>query len=204
MTAVFGMQAPGDTMTQSPRRLESLIDSGLVAGVVSALAAAGLLALGGVVAGVGAVVPFYAIVAVVDPSALAQARGELAQGLDPTFYQPQFVGGFGVCLVLGALSGIVFALGIRNHTIRGVGRYVLGAAHGIVMMCLFYLGALQIIGTLAGVESDAMSLSGVVGWPALVVAHAAHGVVLAWALDTRLARTGNVFAQNRDVRNGSG
>lgn len=202
MTGVFGMQAPGDTMTHSRRRLESLIESGLVAGVVSALATAGLLALGGVLAGVGSAVPFYAIVAVLDPSALAQATGELAQGLEPTFHQPQFVGGFGVCLVLGALSGVVFALGIRNHAIHGVTRHVLGAAHGIVMMCLFYLAALQTVGTLAGAEADAMSLSGVIGWPALVVATTAHGVVLAWALDTRLARTGNVFAPTGDVHKG--
>lgn len=184
----------GDHLTPSRRQLENHVESGIMAGIVSAMATAAALALGGVLAGVGPWVPFYAVVAIVDPGALEAAQNEMSQGLAATFYQQQFTGGLGVCLVLGAVSGVVFALGIRGHRVEGWVRYLLGAVHGTLMMCFFYLGVLQTLGVLAGVEADAMSLSRVVGWPMLVAAHAVHGVVLAWVLGTRVASTKNVFA----------
>jgi hypothetical protein len=183
-----------DPMSPSRRRIESLVEAGLVSGVVSAVVTAGLLALAGIAAGVGPVVPFYAIVAIVDPLPLHMAQDELAQGVDVSFFQPQFVGGLGVCLILGAVSGVVFALGLRRHEVNGWVRYVVGGIHGVLMMCLFYLGAVRSVAVLAGIEADAMSLSNIVGWPALIAIHAVHGVVLAWVLRTRLASTENVFA----------
>jgi len=185
----------GDPMSPARRRIESLVEAGLVSGVVSAVATAGLLALAGIVAGVGPVVPFYAIVAIIDPGPLHMAQGELAQGADVSFFQPQFVGGLGACLILGAVSGVIFALGLRNHHVSGWVRYVVGGIHGVLMMCLFYLGAVRSVAVLAGIEADAMSLSNIVGWPALVTIHAVHGVAVAWVLRTRLASTKNVFAE---------
>lgn len=185
----------GDHLTPARRQLENHVESGIMAGVVSAMATAAVLSLGGVLAGVGPWVPFYAVVAIVDPGALEAAQGEISQGLAVTFYQQQFTGGLGVCLLLGAVSGVVFALGIRRHRVEGWVRYLLGAFHGILMMCFFYLGVLQGLGVLTGLQADAMSLSRVVGWPMLVAAHAAHGLVLARVLRSRLASTKNVFAQ---------
>ena len=183
-----------DPMSPSRRRIESLVEAGLVSGVVSAVVTAALLALAGIAAGVGPVVPFYAITAIVDPGPLHLAQDEIAQGVDISFFQPQFVGGLGVCLILGASSGVVFALGLRRHQVSGWARYVVGGIHGVLMMCLFYLGAVRSVAVLAGIEADAMSLSNILGWPALVTIHAVHGVVVAWVLRTRLASTENVFA----------
>lgn len=185
----------GDHHSSRRRAFETLVEGGLVAGVVSAVVTVGLLALGGVAAGVGPVVPFYAIVAIVDPGALELARSELDQDVAVTFLQQQFVGGVGICLILGAISGMIFAIGMRRHRVAGPARYAAGAIHGVLMMCLFYLGAMRAVGLLLGIEADVMSLSRLLGWPMLVLAHAVHGVVIAWVLSTRLASTENVFAR---------
>jgi len=175
------------------RRLENQVESGIIAGVVSALPTAGILALGGVLAGVGPASPFYAVISILSPGALESALADHAEGVEPTFFQQQFVGGFGLCLFLGVVSGLVFAIGTRRRPVRGWPRYLLGALHGIVMMSFFYLGALQAVGALAGLEVDAMSLSRLVGWPVLVVAHLVHGVVLAWVSGSRLVAPEQVF-----------
>jgi len=184
----------GDPMTPARRQLESTVESGMVAGIASAVVTAGLLALSGVIAGIGPYAPFYAIVSVVDPGTLEVAQAEIDQGAEVSYFQQQFVGGLGICLVLGAVSGVVFALGVLRYRLsRGV-RYVVGVIHGVVMMCLFYVVALQTLGALLDISADTSSLSRLVGWPALVVVHAIHGVVVAAVLGTRLAQNRNVFA----------
>jgi hypothetical protein len=183
-----------DHLSDSRRQLETLLEGGIVAGVASAFVTAALLALAGVLAGVGAVVPFYAIVSVVDPGALDLARDELDQGVAVTFLQRPFVGGLGICLVLGAVSGLVFALGVRRHRLPPRVALLVGAVHGVLMMCLFYLGALRLVSLALGFEADAMSLAQLVGWPALAAVHAVHGVVVAVVIRSRLGRGGNVFA----------
>ncbi len=182
-----------DPLSERRRAFETTVESGLVSGIISAFPTAGILALGGIFAGYGPAAPFYAIVSIMSPGALEVARADYAANDPITFLQQQFIGGFGICLMLGAISGVIFAIGIRKRTIRGWIRYVLGGLHGVVMMCLFYLGALQIVGAVAGLETDAMSLSTLVGWPILVVAHIVHGVVLSWVIRSRLTDQGPAF-----------
>lgn len=194
MSPVLRERLATDPMTPARRQLESTIESGMVAGIASAVITAGLIALAGVVSGIGPYAPFYAIVSVVDPGALQLAQAEIDQGVDVSFFQQQFVGGLGICLVLGAVSGVVFALGVLRYRLRGGWRYVVGAIHGVQMMCLFYVAALQIVGALLDISSDTSSLSRLVGWPMLVGIHAVHGIVVAAVLRTRLTTTENVFA----------
>jgi hypothetical protein len=184
----------GDPMTPARRQLESTLESGMVAGIASAVVTAGLLALGGALAGVGPYAPFYAIVSVLDPGALQVAQSEIDQGVEVSYFQQQFVGGLGICLVLGAVSGVVFALGSLRYRLTGRVRYLVGAIHGVQMMCLFYVVALQTVGALLDISADTSSLSRLIGWPALVLVHAVHGIVVAAVLRTRLASNGNVFA----------
>jgi hypothetical protein len=182
-----------DPLSERRRAFETTVESGLVSGIISAFPTAGILALGGIFAGYGPAAPFYAIVSVLSPGALEIAREDHAAGDPVTFLQQQFIGGFGICLILGAISGVIFAIGIRKRTIRGGIRYVLGGLHGVLMMCIFYLGALQIVGAMADLEVDSLSLSTLVGWPILVLAHIAHGLVLAWVIRSRLTEQGPAF-----------
>lgn len=193
----------GDPLTPARRQLESTLESGVVAGIASAVATAAMLALAGVAAGTGPYAPFYAIVSVVDPGALTMAQAEIDQGVEVSYFQQQFVGGLGICLVLGAVSGVVFALGALRYRLDGPVRYAVGALHGVLMMCLFYVVALQALGAALGISADTSSLSRLVGWPALVAVHAVHGVVVAAVLRSRLATTDNVFAA-RDVADPQG
>ena len=119
---------------------------------------------------------------------------EMDQGVEVSYFQQQFVGGLGICLVLGAVSGTVFALGTLRYRLSGRIRYLLGAIHGVLMMCLFYVGALQVVGVLLDISADTSSLSRLLGWPTLVLVHAVHGMVVAAVLKSRLAANGNVFA----------
>ena len=176
-------------------QLEGKVETGLICGVASALPTAGMLALGGVLAGVGPAVPFYAIMSILAPDPLTLSLAATVEGATPDFFQQAFSAGLGICLVLGALSGVVFILGMSRRPVQGVARYVVGAFHGVAMMCFFYLGGMRLVGMALGLEVDAMSLSTVIGWPALVAAHAVHGVVLAWLSTTRLAARREVFAQ---------
>jgi len=190
--AMVHLQRPAyaahDDRSSKRRRLEARVETGILAGVVSALPTTAILALGGVLAGVGPAAPFYAIVSILSPGALESALADHAEGVAPAFYQQQFVVGFGICLVLAAVSGVVFAIGTRDRRIDGWVRYLLGGMHGIAMMSFFYLGALQAVGALAHLEVDAMSLSTLIGWPILVTAHVVHGVVLARVVKSRLTQ----------------
>lgn len=182
-----------DHLSERRRTLENRLETGILAGVVSVIPTVGLLALGGILAGVGPATPFYAIVSVLAPGALESALTSTVEGVDPVFFQRPFVGGLGICLVLGAISGVVFAIGTHRRDVHGPVRYVLGALHGVVMMCLFYLGAMRTVGVMTDLEVDAMSLSTIIGWPILIVAHVAHGVALAWLLQSRLLAPRQVF-----------
>jgi len=187
---MVGLHRPAYDVDRSVRRrrLEADVESGIVSGIVSALPTTAVIALGGVLAGVGPAAPFYAIVSILSPGALESALADHAEGVTPAFYQQQFVVGFGLCLVLAAVSGVVFALGTRDRHITGWVRYLLGGMHGIAMMSLFYLGALQAVGALLDLQVDAMCLSTLIGWPVLVTAHVVHGVVLARVAGSRLAQ----------------
>jgi len=189
---VFGPTRPAaliDHRSTARQNLESQLEAGIIAGIISALPTTAILALGGIIAGYGPAAPFYAVVSILSPGALESALAEHAEDATPTFFQQQFAVGFGLCLVLAAISGVVYALGTRRRTVVGWARYLLGGLHGVVMMCFFYLGALQTVGAIAHLEVDAMSLSHLIGWPVLVLAHVVHGVVLARVIRSRLAST---------------
>jgi hypothetical protein len=183
---VPGSGHTGGSQSAKRRTVEAQLEGGILAGVVSAIPTATLLSLGGSLTGWGPWAPFYSIVSVLVPGGIEQARDFYAAGNEVPLYNAPFMGGLGLCLLLGAVSGAVFAFGIRNRVITGAVRYLLGALHGIFMMCVFYLGAQQAVGAVLGMNSDAMSLSVTSGWPMLVAAHAVHGLVVAWVTKTRL------------------
>ncbi|MEI2809726.1 MAG: hypothetical protein V9F00_05850 [Nocardioides sp.] len=184
----------GDPMRPARRDLEHQIEKGLIAGIASAIPTAILLALGGVISGYGAATPFYSVISIVDPGPLKDALKSVAEGSSPDFYQLQVSGGIGLCFVMGAVSGLVFAFGTRKAHIQGFMRYFLGALHGIFMMCLFYLVGLRLVAALAGIDAvEVMSLSKTVGWPMLVFAHALHGIVIAWVMRSNLLQPQPVF-----------
>lgn len=184
-----------DHLSERRRAIEDRIETGIMAGVLAALPTAAVLAIGGVIAEVGPATPFYAIISILAPGPLEAALTASVEGVDPAFAQQPFVGGLGICLVLGAISGVVFAFGTRHRQVKGPVLYLLGVLHAVVMMCFFYLGALRTVGVMTGLETDAMSLSTIIGWPTLVLAHVAHGLALAWLVRSRLLAPRQVFAR---------
>lgn len=181
-------------MRPERRKLEQQVEAGIIAGIASAIPTAILLAIGGTLSVYGPAVPFYSIISIVDPGPLAVSMAAVEAGNAPEFFHLQFSGGVGLCVLMGSISGIIFGFGTRRFHITGWARYLLGALHGIAMMCLFYLVAFRAVTSLAGIEdADIMSLSRVVGWPILVLAHALHGVVVAWVVKSRMAAPVPVF-----------
>lgn len=168
------------------RTFDAAIERGVVAGSLSALVIIGLLALAGAVQGVGAATPFYAIVSILSPGALEVSQAARATGDAAPFFQHEFVGGLGICVFLGGVSGAIFSLGTRNHRVAGRALYAVAALHGVILMCFFYLVCLQVVGTLAGNQPEAMSLSNLIGWPWMVGIHIGHGLVLALVISSRL------------------
>lgn len=181
-------------MRPERRRLEQQLEAGIIAGIASTIPTALLLALGGALSVYGPAVPFYSIISIVDPGPLSVSLAAVEAGNKPEFFHLQFSGGIGLCVVMAAISGIIFGFGTRRFQISGWPRYLLGALHGIAMMCLFYLVAFRAVTSLAGMEdADVMSLARIVGWPILVFAHALHGVVVAWVVKSRMAAPVPVF-----------
>ncbi len=184
----------GDPMRPARRDLEHQIEKGILAGVASTIPTVLLLALGGLLTGYGAAAPFYSIISIVDPGPLNQRLKDVAADRAVEFFQLEFSGGLALCFVLGAVSGLVFAFGTRKAHISGFLRYLLGAFHGVFVMCLFYLVGLRLVAALAGIDAvEVMSLSKTVGWPMLVLAHAVHGIVIAWVMRSRLLQPQPVF-----------
>ncbi len=184
----------GDPMRPERRSMESQVEAGIIAGIASAIPTAVLLAIGGAISDYGAAAPFYAIVSIVDPGPLQATLAAVEAGNDLEFFQMQLSGGIGLCFVMGALSGIIFAFGLRKVHVRGWPRYLIGALHGIAMMCLFYVVGLRLVTGVLGIDdADIMSLARMVGWPILVLAHAVHGVVIAWVMRTRMVQEKQVF-----------
>lgn len=190
----FSANFAGDPMRPERRRLEQQLEAGIIAGIASTIPTALLLALGGALSVYGPAVPFYSIISIVDPGPLSVSLAAVEAGNKPEFFHLQFSGGIGLCVVMAAISGIIFGFGTRRFQISGWPRYLLGALHGIAMMCLFYLVAFRAVTSLAGMEdADVMSLARIVGWPILVFAHALHGVVVAWVVKSRMAAPVPVF-----------
>lgn len=184
----------GDPMRPERRALEHQIEKGIMAGIASAIPTALLLAAGGLLTGHGGATPFYSIISIVDPGPLEATLASLDAGETPEFFQMQMSGGIGLCFVMGAISGLVFAFGTRRAHIKGFVRYLLGALHGIFMMCVFYLIGLRLVAAMMGIEAvEIMSLSTTVGWPMLVFAHALHGIVIAWVMRTSFLQPRTVF-----------
>ncbi|MGL5809345.1 MAG: hypothetical protein ACRCYQ_05320, partial [Nocardioides sp.] len=141
-----------------------------------------------------AATPFYSIISIVDPGPLQAAFGAVKAGNEPEFFQLQVSGGIGICAILGAISGMIFGFGTRRVSIKGFPRYLLGALHGIAMMCLFYVVGFRLVTELLDIsDADIMSLARVVGWPILVLAHAIHGIVVAWVMRTGMVAPRQVF-----------
>jgi hypothetical protein len=177
------------------RTFERSVESGIIAGIASSIVNMMMLAMAGAILGVGAAAPFYAIIGPLDQgTAITAHNAALDTGDIPTFQQESFLLGLGVCLILGAISGVIFTVGMRKYPVRGPLRYVVGALHGIIMMCLFYLGVLGAFRAAGELNVDAMSLAQMLGWPAMVGIHAIHGVVLAAVMRTQLTSTDNLFA----------
>jgi hypothetical protein len=184
----------GDPMRPERRSMESQIEAGIIAGIASAIPTAILLAIGGAISAFGAAAPFYAIIAIVDPGPLNAVIAAVAAGNEPDFFQMQLSGGIGLLCAMAAVSGVIFAFGLRKVEVRGWPRYLIGALHGIAMMCLFYIVGLRLVTGVLGIEdADIMSLARIVGWPILVLAHAVHGIVLAWVMRTRVVQEKQVF-----------
>ena len=181
-------------MRPERRSLEQQLEAGIIAGIASAIPTALLLALGGAIGIYGASAPFYAIISIVDPGPIQATMAAIAANDDPEFFQLQVSGGIGLCFLMGAISGIIFAFLTRKIRLEGFPRYLVGALHGIAMMCLFYLIGLRLVTSVLGItDADIMSLARVVGWPMLVLAHAVSGVVIAWVLKSRLVEPVPVF-----------
>lgn len=179
------------------RTLDAAIERGAVAGSLSALVVIALLALAGTVQGVGAVTPFYAIISIISPGALEVSQAARAAGEAAPFFQHEFVGGLGICVVLGGVSGAIFALGTRNHRVAGRALYAVAALHGVILMCFFYLVCLQVVGTVVGAQPEAMGLSNLIGWPWMVGIHIVHGLVLALAISSRVVNNERRLGRNQ-------
>jgi len=184
----------GDPMRPERRSFEQQLEAGIIAGIASAVPAAIILAIGGALSAFGAATPFYSIISIVDPGPLQAALGAVKAGNEPEFFQLQVSGGIGLCALMGAISGIIFSFGLRKGHIKGFPRYLIGALHGIAMMCLFYVVGFRLVTEVFNIQdADIMSLARVVGWPLLVLAHAVHGVVIAWVMRTGLVSPKAVF-----------
>ena len=184
----------GDPMRPERRSFEQQLEAGIIAGIASAIPTALLLAIGGAIGVYGASAPFYAIISIVDPGPIQATMAAVAAGDDPEFFQLQVSGGIGLCFLLGAISGVIFAFFTRNIDLHGWPRYVVGALHGVAMMCLFYLIGLRLVTSVLGIEdADIMSLVRVVGWPILIVGHAIHGIIIAWVMKSKLVAPVPVF-----------
>lgn len=179
------------------RTFDAAIERGVVAGSLSALVIIALLALAGAIQGVGAATPFYAIVSILSPGALEVAQAATAAGEAVPFFQQEFVGGLGICVVLGGVSGAIFSLGTRNHPVTGRALYAVAALHGVILMCFFYLVCLQVVGTVVGAQPEASSLSGLIGWPWMVGIHVVHGLVLALVISSRLVTNERRLGRNQ-------
>ncbi|MGL5825461.1 MAG: hypothetical protein ACRCYU_11710 [Nocardioides sp.] len=181
-------------MRPERRSLESRIEAGIIAGIASAIPTAVLLAIGGALSSYGASVPFYSIISIVDPGPLTVAIAAVEAGNSPEFFQLQLSGGIGLCFIMGAVSGVIFGFGTRRVQLAGPARYLVGALHGIAMMCVFYLLCFRAVTELLDIsDADIMSLARIVGWPILVLAHAVHGVCVAWVMGTRVVAPKQVF-----------
>jgi hypothetical protein len=184
----------GDPMRPERRSFEQQLEAGIIAGIASAIPTAILLAIGGAMGAYGASAAFYSIISIVDPGPIQATMAAVAAGEDPEFFQLQVSGGIGLCFLMGAISGVIFAFLTRNIELNGVPRYLVGALHGIAMMCLFYIVGLRLVTAVLGIDdADIMSLARVVGWPVLVIAHALHGVIIAWVMKSRLVAPVPVF-----------
>jgi hypothetical protein len=161
--------------------LEHDLQVGAMVGVAAAIPTIAVLCLAGAARGVGGFTPMYSVVSIVDTHPLAAAEAAVAKGQDVLFYQQPFMSGVATCLALGAIAGVGFAFGLRRHPIRQRGALLpLGVAHGLFAMCVFYLGVLFLLGQLMDSGLVASSLARVVGWPALIVAHALYGLGLGY------------------------
>lgn len=167
------------------RNLDAVIEQGALAGTASAVVTCGLLALVGAIKG-SAILPFYAIISILAPAPLEIGHAAMRAGDAVPLFQFELVGGIGICVVLGGISGAIFVLGTRNYVLDGVARYAVGALHGVLLMCFFYLVCLQLLGGLLGAEPEARSLTNFIGWPAMVLIHVAHGIVIARVSRSRL------------------
>ncbi len=184
----------GDPMRPERRSFEQQLEAGIIAGIASAIPTAILLAVGGAIGVYGASAPFYAIISIVDPGPIQATMAAVAAGEDPEFFQLQVSGGIGLCFLMGAISGVIFAFLTRNLHLVGFPRYLVGALHGIVMMCLFYIIGLRLVTSVLDItDADIMSLARVVGWPILVLAHALSGIIIAWVTQSRLVAPVPVF-----------
>jgi hypothetical protein len=196
MKALFTLKESGrDPLSPALRQLEHQVERGLVAGLGSAAPTAIVLMLAGIAAGIGPWTPFYAVISVLDGgNMLGTALREVEHGVEPTFFQIQFTTGLATCFILAALSGVVFALGVNRRSLPFLPHYFLGAAHGVLMMCFFYLGVLRVLAAQIDQNAMASSLSEQIGWPALILAHAVHGLALAWLFRSRISTERSPFA----------
>ncbi|KWX04687.1 hypothetical protein C3Y87_12390 [Carbonactinospora thermoautotrophica] len=159
---------------------EHTIEVGAIAGIVAAIPAVALLVIAGAL-GVGAATPMYSVVGIVDPGPLSMALDAISRGRPVPFFQQPFMAGLATCLGLGALCGVGFAFGVRRWNVRDWRALVIGPAHGIVCMALFYLVILFALGRL--LDAEWIGLARLVGWPTLITAHALYGLVLGlWPL----------------------
>lgn len=181
-------------MRPERRSLESQVEAGIIAGIAASIPTAILLAIGGALSPYGAAAPFYAIVSIVDPGPLQATVAAVEAGNQIDFFQMQLSGGIGLCVLMGIASGLIFMFGLRKVRVEGWPRYLIGALHGIAMMCIFYIVGLRLVTGVLGIDdADIMSLARIVGWPILVLAHVVHGIVLAWVMRTRMVEEKQVF-----------
>ncbi|MEV6236073.1 hypothetical protein [Lentzea sp. NPDC051838] len=164
--------------------LEHAVTRGATVGIAAALPTVALLMIaGGTYRGIGFATPMYSVISVLDPTPMFAALEAVGRGAAAPFQHQAFVAGLATCLMLGAVSGVVFTVGVTRHQVRNWRALaIIGPMHGILMMALFYLGVLFVLSKFLNADLVAFSLSGLVGWPTLIAAHVLYGVVLAvWA-----------------------
>jgi hypothetical protein len=159
--------------------LEQTIQDGALAGVLAALPAIALLLLAAAsYLDVGAVTPLYNVIGLLAPEPLLTALDALQRGEDAPFLQHPFTAGLAMCLLLGAVSGTLFAIGVSRRSVRNrIALVLIGPLHGLFCMSIG-LGVLFTLARLTDSEWIAESLVATVGWPTLIVVHVVFGAVL--------------------------
>jgi len=170
----------GNRDVQGPPLIERVIEAGILAGMVAAVAM-GIFAATASASylQMGFYTPMYRIAAVLDPTSMLVSLQEAEAG-SPSFYfdlQP-LVAGTAMHLAIAGFFGVVFALLARGLRVRGPAALPAGILYGLAVMALMGLVVLPLAADLLGGGPPIADAASIVGWPTFAAEHVLYGLTL--------------------------